>query len=514
MTPVNERLLSGRVPEVEAALARLGDAERPALARALVELAEDGKRTVLERVGAGTRARAARRSAHRDARAAHAAGAGRSFPARPAPRAGGGGGARVRPAALVAREGMPAAGARARPLRDRALPRHATGVGGLPRAQRRRRAAARLEGARPERGTREPSGARRLARGDAGLLRLALARDGLGATGSPPRPNGRRPRAARPGARIRGATPSTRAARTPARPASATTTPVGVFPGGASPYGALDMAGNVEECTGSLYRLYPGSPVEDPEEGSYVVTRGGCFALDGDLARCDRRHGAPVRAGRRLPPGAQPGERRVDSGGDAMNEAQLRALTFSHRAARLAMAGVATGLFEEIADTPRTPGEVASALRPGAARRERPARSARGARRDRARRRRLRGDVRRPRRVLREGRGLAPPHRPARSLAHWPLDAARGVARERAPARRPQRRPLLHAPRRARALLPEPGAGDGRDHARRGARAGRAARAAGLRARARPRRRHGPVRARDRATRIPTRRWCSSTSRP
>lgn len=44
-----------------------------------------------------------------------------------------------------------------------------------------------------------------------------------------------------------------------------------------------------------------------------------------------------------------------------MNEAQLRALTFSHRASRLAMAGVATGLFEAIADTPRTPGEVAAA---------------------------------------------------------------------------------------------------------------------------------------------------------
>jgi formylglycine-generating enzyme required for sulfatase activity len=71
------------------------------------------------------------------------------------------------------------------------------------------------------------------------------------------------------------------------------TTPVGVFPSGASPFGALDMAGNVEECTGSLYRLHPGSPVQDPEEGSYVVTRGGCFALDGDLARCDRRHGFP-----------------------------------------------------------------------------------------------------------------------------------------------------------------------------------------------------------------------------
>ncbi len=44
-----------------------------------------------------------------------------------------------------------------------------------------------------------------------------------------------------------------------------------------------------------------------------------------------------------------------------MNEDQLRALTFSHRAARLAMAGVATGLFEAIADTPHTASEVAAA---------------------------------------------------------------------------------------------------------------------------------------------------------
>jgi formylglycine-generating enzyme required for sulfatase activity len=71
------------------------------------------------------------------------------------------------------------------------------------------------------------------------------------------------------------------------------TTPVGAFPAGASPCGALDLAGNVEEYTGSLYRLYPGSPVEDPDQGRYRVTRGGCFALDGDLARCDRRHGTP-----------------------------------------------------------------------------------------------------------------------------------------------------------------------------------------------------------------------------
>jgi hypothetical protein len=44
-----------------------------------------------------------------------------------------------------------------------------------------------------------------------------------------------------------------------------------------------------------------------------------------------------------------------------MNEAELRALTFSHRAARLVMAGVATGVFEALADTPRTAGEVAAA---------------------------------------------------------------------------------------------------------------------------------------------------------
>jgi SAM-dependent methyltransferase len=44
-----------------------------------------------------------------------------------------------------------------------------------------------------------------------------------------------------------------------------------------------------------------------------------------------------------------------------MNEAQLRMLTFSHRAARLVMAGVATGLFEALADAPRTVSELAAA---------------------------------------------------------------------------------------------------------------------------------------------------------
>ncbi len=69
------------------------------------------------------------------------------------------------------------------------------------------------------------------------------------------------------------------------------TTPVGLFPAGRSSAGAFDMAGNVEELTGTLYRLYPGAALEDPEEGTYPVSRGGCYALDADLARCDRRHG-------------------------------------------------------------------------------------------------------------------------------------------------------------------------------------------------------------------------------
>jgi formylglycine-generating enzyme required for sulfatase activity len=73
------------------------------------------------------------------------------------------------------------------------------------------------------------------------------------------------------------------------------TTAVGIFPEGASPCGALDLSGNVEEFVATLHAPYPGAGAQDeePEQGRYRVTRGGCFALDGDLARCDRRHGTP-----------------------------------------------------------------------------------------------------------------------------------------------------------------------------------------------------------------------------
>ena len=75
-----------------------------------------------------------------------------------------------------------------------------------------------------------------------------------------------------------------------------TTTPVGIFPRGASPFGVLDMAGNVEEYVADDYRPYPGAQVVrddliDTYGDDYRVARGGSFARHGDLARCARRHG-------------------------------------------------------------------------------------------------------------------------------------------------------------------------------------------------------------------------------
>ncbi|MFI9203984.1 formylglycine-generating enzyme family protein [Streptomyces sp. NPDC053048] len=74
-----------------------------------------------------------------------------------------------------------------------------------------------------------------------------------------------------------------------------TTTPVGVYPGGRSPFGNDDMAGNVEEYVADAYGPYPGGePIDDDllvAEGPYRVARGGSFTRFGDLARCRRRHG-------------------------------------------------------------------------------------------------------------------------------------------------------------------------------------------------------------------------------
>ncbi|SRR6266540_218820 len=73
-------------------------------------------------------------------------------------------------------------------------------------------------------------------------------------------------------------------------------TPADNFPNGKSPYGILDMAGNVEEWTSTKYQPYPGGkPIHDRfgGPGEYYVTRGGSFDHEGDLARCARRHGGP-----------------------------------------------------------------------------------------------------------------------------------------------------------------------------------------------------------------------------
>ncbi len=75
-----------------------------------------------------------------------------------------------------------------------------------------------------------------------------------------------------------------------------TTTPVGMYVEGDSPFGVADMAGNVEEYVSDPYRPYPGAEaVIDDLVGlhgeNYRVARGGSYARHGDLARCQRRHG-------------------------------------------------------------------------------------------------------------------------------------------------------------------------------------------------------------------------------
>lgn len=86
----------------------------------------------------------------------------------------------------------------------------------------------------------------------------------------------------------------------------ARTAPVGSYPRGASPYGALDMAGNVWEWVSDWYdpAAYSSELAEQPagsEQGRYKVVRGGSW-LDGTLgdhmafARAANRHWQPPNA--------------------------------------------------------------------------------------------------------------------------------------------------------------------------------------------------------------------------
>lgn len=69
-----------------------------------------------------------------------------------------------------------------------------------------------------------------------------------------------------------------------------TTTPVGSFTLGASPYGLLDCAGNVCERTSDWYKPYPGSRYETENFGEKLhVLRGGAWHHHANLARVSAR---------------------------------------------------------------------------------------------------------------------------------------------------------------------------------------------------------------------------------
>jgi len=70
--------------------------------------------------------------------------------------------------------------------------------------------------------------------------------------------------------------------------------PVGSFPDGASPYGALDMAGNMVEMVADLYSAtyYDDSPRDNPtgpESGDQYGGRGGGFKSDAEWLRTSKR---------------------------------------------------------------------------------------------------------------------------------------------------------------------------------------------------------------------------------
>lgn len=71
--------------------------------------------------------------------------------------------------------------------------------------------------------------------------------------------------------------------------------PVGSFPDGASEDGVLDLAGNVDEWTSTVYAPYPGchwsTPTQELWSLDVHVTRGGSWCHHRDLARSRRRHG-------------------------------------------------------------------------------------------------------------------------------------------------------------------------------------------------------------------------------
>ncbi|MBI5305492.1 MAG: SUMF1/EgtB/PvdO family nonheme iron enzyme [Chloroflexi bacterium] len=68
-----------------------------------------------------------------------------------------------------------------------------------------------------------------------------------------------------------------------------TTTPVGLYPGGVSPFGLFDASGNVWEWTGDWYQMYPGGNELDDFGEKFRVVRGGSWLIVAGNARCAYR---------------------------------------------------------------------------------------------------------------------------------------------------------------------------------------------------------------------------------
>jgi eukaryotic-like serine/threonine-protein kinase len=78
------------------------------------------------------------------------------------------------------------------------------------------------------------------------------------------------------------------------------TTKVGSYLAGASPYGTLDMAGNVWEWVADWYGSYSGTTVINPTgpaSGSTRIWRGGSFFHDAWNTRSVRRHSVDPNLG-------------------------------------------------------------------------------------------------------------------------------------------------------------------------------------------------------------------------
>ena len=69
---------------------------------------------------------------------------------------------------------------------------------------------------------------------------------------------------------------------------------VGSYPAGASPFGVLDMAGNVAEWTGSDYKPYPGSSAK-PDDGNKIQRGGSFINLPSQQTATDRFFTFPVK---------------------------------------------------------------------------------------------------------------------------------------------------------------------------------------------------------------------------